>query len=87
MERGRGYETTDERTHRIDEIGMIAIDSLFSPIRNVGYRVENTRVGEITNYDKVTLTIETDGTMSPQEAVESSAKILIDHFSLLMGEK
>lgn len=82
--RGRGYVPTEERTGEVNDIGTIAIDSLYSPVRNVGYRVENTRVGEITNYDKLVMTIETDGTITPEEAVNASAKILIDYFSILL---
>lgn len=82
--RGRGYLPTEERVNENHEIGTIAIDALFSPVRNVGYRVENTRVGEITNYDKLIMTIETDGTMTPEEAVHESAKTLIDYFSILL---
>lgn len=88
VRRGRGYTTSEERTGEAQrEIGTIAIDALFSPVRNVGYRVENTRVGEITNYDKLVMNIETDGTISPKEAVEESAKILIDHFSILTNHQ
>ncbi|MBI4598878.1 DNA-directed RNA polymerase subunit alpha [Candidatus Uhrbacteria bacterium] len=86
IERGRGYSATEERKREIQEIGMIAIDALFSPVRNVGYRVENTRVGDITNYDRLVVNIETDGTVDPQAAVEQSARILIDHFSLLLPQ-
>ncbi len=82
--RGRGYLPTEERVKETHELGTIAIDALFSPVRNVGYRVENTRVGEITNYDKLIMTIETDGTIAPEEAVRESAKTLIDYFSLLL---
>lgn len=84
--RGRGFRPTEERSQETNELGMIAIDALFSPVRNVGYRVENTRVGEITNYDKLIMSIETDGTITPKDAVEESAKILIDYFSLLKGQ-
>lgn len=82
--RGRGYVPTEERTGEGNDLGTIAIDSLYSPVRNVGYRVENTRVGEITNYDKLVMNIETDGTITPQEAVNQCAKILIDYFSILL---
>lgn len=85
IERGRGYSPTETRKTEAGEIGMIAIDALFSPIRNVGYRVENTRVGDITDYDRLVMTIETDGTIDAEDAVRQSAKILIDHFSLLAG--
>jgi DNA-directed RNA polymerase subunit alpha len=82
--RGRGYVPTEERTGEVHDIGTIAIDSLYSPVRNVGYRVENTRVGEITNYDRLVMTIETDGTITPEEAVRESTKLLIDYFSILL---
>lgn len=84
--RGRGYLPTEERVKEVHDLGTIAIDALFSPIRNVGYRVENTRVGEITNYDRLLMTIETDGTITPEEAVRQSAKTLIDYFSLLLPQ-
>jgi DNA-directed RNA polymerase subunit alpha len=84
VKKGRGYSSTEERSGETSDLGTIAIDSLFSPIRNVGYRVEDTRVGEITNYDKLIMTIETDGTIAPEEAVKQSAQFLIDHFSLLI---
>ena len=84
VSRGRGYSPTEERRTESQVIGMIAIDALFSPVRNVGYRVENTRVGEITNYDRLVMAIETDGTITAEEAVRQSAKILMDHFMLLM---
>jgi DNA-directed RNA polymerase subunit alpha len=84
VRRGRGYTTSEDRPGDSPrDIGTIAIDALFSPVRNVGYRVENTRVGEITNYDRLIMNIETDGTISPREAVEESARILIDSFSML----
>lgn len=88
VRRGRGYTTSDDRSHSQEprDIGTIAIDALFSPVRNVGYRVENTRVGEITNYDKLIMNIETDGTTTPKEAVEESARILIDYFSILTNK-
>jgi DNA-directed RNA polymerase subunit alpha len=85
VRKGRGYSSTEERTGQISDLGTIAIDALFSPVRNVGYRVEDTRVGEITNYDKLVMTIETDGTITPQDAVQQSAQLLIDHFSLLLA--
>lgn len=86
IRKGRGYSSTEERVGQPSDLGTIAIDALFSPVRNVGYRVENTRVGEITNYDKLIMTIETDGTITPEEAVQQSAKLLIEHFSLLMNK-
>jgi DNA-directed RNA polymerase subunit alpha len=81
--KGRGYVATEERGKEHGELGTIAIDALYSPIRSVGYKVDDVRVGQVTNYDKLTLTIETDGTVDADEAIRQSAKILIDHFALL----
>lgn len=81
--KGRGYVPTEERGKEKAELGTIAVDALYSPIRNVGYKVDDVRVGQITNFDKLTLTIETDGTIAADEAVRQSAKMLINHFELL----
>lgn len=86
VERGRGFSPTEERDTSGHDLGTIAIDALFSPIRNVSYRVEETRVGEITDYDKLILTIETDGSITPQEAVEEATKVLMDYFSIIVGQ-
>lgn len=83
---GRGYVPTEERAGEGAELGTIAVDALYSPVRSVGYKVENTRVGEITNFDKLTMTIETDGSITPDDAVKSAAKTLIDYFSILLQE-
>ncbi len=82
--KGRGYVPVEERSKEKNELGMIAIDSVFSPVRDVGYRIDNVRVGQITNFDKLVMTIETDGTITPEEAVDQSVKILLDHFSLVL---
>ena len=82
--KGRGYVPVEERSKEKNELGMIAIDSVFSPVRDVGYRIDNVRVGQITNFDKLVMTIETDGTITPETAVDQSVKILLDHFSLVM---
>lgn len=87
VSQGRGYSTVEERKKEDLEIGTILLDSLFSPVKNVGFRREDVRVGEITNYDKLILNIETDGTITPQEAVKQASQILIDHLNLLVGEK
>lgn len=60
---------------------------MFSPVRNVGYRVEDTRVGEITDYDKLIMTIETDGTVTPEEAVKEATQTLIDYFNILLQDE
>ncbi|MEY4723603.1 MAG: hypothetical protein RLZZ324_1116 [Candidatus Parcubacteria bacterium] len=80
--RGRGYVPVEERAKEKMELGVMAIDSVFSPVKDVGYKVENTRVGQITNFDKLVMTIETDGTITPDAAVDQSVRILLDHFNL-----
>ncbi len=80
---GRGYRSTEERVKEKMELGTIAIDALYSPVLNVSYKVEATRVGEKTDYDKLVLHIETDGTMDPLDACNSAVAILLDHFNLL----
>ncbi|MFH0780242.1 MAG: DNA-directed RNA polymerase subunit alpha [Parcubacteria group bacterium] len=87
VEQGRGYLPTEERVKEDVEIGSILIDALFSPVQKIGYKVEPSRVGDITNYDKLTMEIETDGTIAPEEAVSQAAQILIEHFSLLAEKK
>lgn len=87
VEQGRGYLPTEERVKEDVEIGSILIDALFSPVQKIGYKVEPSRVGDITNYDKLTMEIETDGTIAPEEAVSQAAQILIEHFSLLTEKK
>ncbi len=80
---GRGYRTTEERIKEKLELGNIAIDALYSPVLNVSYKVEATRVGEKTDFDKLVLQIETDGTIDPLDACRSAVGILLDHFNLL----
>ncbi|MBD3251209.1 DNA-directed RNA polymerase subunit alpha [Candidatus Uhrbacteria bacterium] len=80
---GRGYRSTEERAKEKLELGNIAIDALYSPVLNVSYKVEATRVGEKTDYDKLVLRVETDGSLDPKEAVQQSVQILLDHFNLL----
>jgi DNA-directed RNA polymerase subunit alpha len=81
VERGRGYVTADE--HEADErvLGVIAIDSNFSPVKRVRYKVEETRVGKITNYDRLVLEIWTDGTVGPEEALVEASKIYRKHLN------
>lgn len=81
---GRGYRTTEDRAKEKLELGNIAIDALYSPILNVSYKVEATRVGEKTDYDKLVLKVETDGTIDPKDAITKSVQILLDHFNLLL---
>lgn len=82
---GRGYVPIEEREGENREIGVIGIDSVFTPVRSVGYRIEDVRVGQKTNYDRLTMNIETDGTIDPAEAVRQATQILLDHFNLLVN--
>lgn len=84
VKRGRGYFATEAREKEKLELGTIAIDALFTPMRNVGVRVENMRVGHMTNYNRIILTIETDGSITAEEAIEEASSILKDHFTFLM---
>jgi len=84
--RGRGFIPVEERGEEKLELGTIAIDAIYSPVRDVGYRVDNARVGDITNYDKLIMEIETDGTITPKEAVDQSVRILLDYFSLVSNQ-
>lgn len=83
---GRGYETVESRPRADLEVNAISIDSIFTPVRQVGYQVENVRVGDRTDYDKVTMQVETNGTVTVSAAVAQAAKILADHFSLLANQ-
>jgi DNA-directed RNA polymerase subunit alpha len=85
VQRGRGYVPVEVQDKERGELGLIAIDAMYSPVKEVGFRVENTRVGQITNYDKLIMDVETDGTITPEEAVDQSVSILLDHFNLLMS--
>lgn len=85
INRGIGYVPVERREDERNEIGVIALDSFYSPVKKVHYDVENTRVGGMTNYDKVTLEITTDGTIDASKALEECGKILEDHFKLIAG--
>jgi DNA-directed RNA polymerase subunit alpha len=80
VERGRGYRTSDGNKRSGDPIGVIAVDSVFSPIRRVAYRVEPTRVEQMTNYDELILDVETDGSLTPGQALSSSGATLTGLF-------
>lgn len=81
---GRGYRMVEGSKKDGRDIGYIEIDSIFSPVLIVSIDVENTRVGKMTNWDKLVLNLKTDGTISPMEAFEQSVKILVDQFSILL---
>lgn len=82
---GRGYVPVESRDDEKYDIGTIAVDAIYSPVQRVGYSVENVRVGQMTNYDKLTLDIETDGSISPLDAVKQASSVLIDHFQVIVG--
>ena len=81
VERGKGYSPAEERTGL--HIGELPVDAIFSPIRKVACHVEQTRVGRMTNYDRLTIEIWTDGTISPTDALRQAAQILVDQFKLI----
>ena len=83
--RGRGYKPVEEKNRQNYDLGTIVVDSVYTPVKDVGYHVENTRVGDITNYEKLTINLETNGTMSPREAIRQATQILMDHFSIILG--
>lgn len=82
-ERGRGYVPVETREDEERMLGTIAVDAIFTPVERVSFRVENVRVGQITEYHKLILTIRTDGTMTPREALSAASSILQDHFGAL----
>ncbi len=87
INKGRGYVPAEENEPDEEQFGLIAIDSIFTPIRNVKYSVENYRVEQKTDYEKLIIEIETDGSIHPKEALKEAAKILIHHFMLFSDEK
>ena len=84
VNRGRGYVSQNKNKSDEMPIGTIPVDSIYTPVKRVNFNVENTRVGQITDYDKLTLEVWTNGTIKPEEAISLSAKILIEHFKLFM---
>ena len=80
VETGKGFHAAERREGL--PIGVIPIDSLFSPVRLVNFHVENTRVGQMTNYDRLLIDVQTDGTMTPDDALAQGAQVLVQHFSL-----
>jgi DNA-directed RNA polymerase subunit alpha len=85
LDKGRGYVSADKNKSMNMPIGFIPMDSIFTPIRKVNYTVEDTRVGQITDYDKLTLEVWTNGSVQPDEAISLSAKILTEHLSLFVS--
>ena len=85
IDRGRGYVSADRNRGAENIIGVIAVDARFSPVLKVNYTVEHTRVGQITDYDKLVLEVWTDGSISPVEAVSLAAKIMTEHLMLFVN--
>lgn len=85
VERGRGYEPSELKKDEITEIGVVPIDSNYTPIKKVNWKVENTRVGQRTDYDRLILEVTTDGSMQADEAISLAAKILTEHLDLFIG--
>ena len=87
IEKGRGYVPAEENKSNSASVGTIALDAIFTPIKNVNYSVENFRVEQKTDYEKVIIKIKTDGSIHPKDALKEAAKILIHHFMLFSDEK
>lgn len=85
VSQGRGYVPVEEKAGTKLELGTVAVDSIFNPVFNVGYKVDFVRVGQITDYERLVMDIETDGTMSPINAFLHSTKILQDHINLILS--
>jgi len=85
VERGRGYVAAAQNRDEDAPIGLIPVDALYSPVRKVGYRVENTRVGQVTDYDKLSVDVETNGAVTPEDAVALAARILQEQLQLFIN--
>ena len=85
VDTGKGYVTSDRNRPEDAPIGLIPVDSLYSPVKKVSYRVENTREGQVLDYDKLTMTVETDGSIRPDDAVAYAARILQDQLSIFVN--
>jgi len=83
---GTGYLPTENREKEELEVGHNMIDAIFSPVTNIGFKIENVRVGQMTNYEKLIINIETDGSVTPQEALNTSTQVLIDQFNFIEKE-
>lgn len=83
--KGRGYVPVEQREKEKHDIGTIAIDSIYTPLKNVNFTTEHVRVEQITNYDKLVLDITTDGSIDPSDALNQAAKLLLEHFQFIAG--
>ena len=85
IKNGRGYVSSEKNKNEDTPIGVIAVDSIFTPIQRVNMHVEDTRVGQVTDYDKLTLDVWTNGTLGPDEAISLAAKVLNEHLNLFIN--
>jgi len=86
VSKGRGYVPADENLPKDAPIGVIPVDAIYTPIKKVAYKIENTRVGQRTDYEKLTIEVQTDGTIHPEEAVKEASRIMIQHLMLITDE-
>jgi DNA-directed RNA polymerase subunit alpha len=84
--KGRGYKPAEENMPKDAPIGVIPIDAIYTPIKNVAYTISNTRVGQRTDYEKLAIEVKTDGTIHPDEAIREASRILIQHLMLITDE-
>jgi DNA-directed RNA polymerase subunit alpha len=85
VEKGRGYVPAEKNKRDGEAIGVIPVDSIFTPVPRVNYRVENTRVGQVTDYDKLILEVWTNGSLEPGEAISAAARIITDYLKLFLS--
>jgi DNA-directed RNA polymerase subunit alpha len=85
VEQGRGYVPVEARENQKQEVGVMAIDAIYTPVRSVHFDVSNVRVGQLTNFDKLEIVLETDGSINGQEAMDISSHILVDHFTMMFS--
>jgi DNA-directed RNA polymerase subunit alpha len=85
VEQGRGYSPVESRQDERLPVGYIAVDAIYTPIKRVRFNIENTRVGQMTNLDSLVMEVETDGSVSPYDAMQQSAEILVGHFQVIAG--
>src|SRR6185369_4432738 len=86
IEQGRGYQPVEARENQKQEVGVIAIDAIYTPVKSVHFDVSNVRVGQLTNFDKLEVVLETDGSVSGQEAMDIASHILVDHFTMMFAQ-
>lgn len=84
IEQGTGYQKSEDSNTEKSEVGALPLDAIFTPMKKVSFRVENMRVGDRTDFDKLTIEVETDGTISPEDAVAKSTDILLKHFNVVL---